>query len=279
VRFLLFDFFRFIIVNKTLIANLVIEMTAKLTSTIITFNEERNIGRCIDALLPISDEIIVLDSFSKDKTVEICREKGVAVLQRKWEGYASAKNYLNTLAKHEFIFSVDADEMPDKILQNAILDAKNEGFENQLYEVNRLTNYCGKWIRHSGWYPDVKPRIFPKGKSRWIGEFVHEELVVDGNPLPKLLEGHLLHYSYYSQEEHRERADKYSQLTAQKLFKKGKKVGFLKPYISAVGRFIAMYFIKLGFLDKKAGFTIARISAQSNIFKYKELRRLHREKI
>lgn len=251
-------------------------MEHQLTSTIITFNEERNIARCINALMPISDEIIVLDSFSTDKTIEICKAKGVRIEQREWKGYSNAKNYLNQLATHEYIFSVDADEAPDEKLQQQILEIKKKGFTG-VYSVNRLTNYCGKWIKHSGWYPDVKTRVFPKATSQWEGEYVHEELVVENNPEPIVLDGHLLHYSYYSQKEHRQRADKYSELTAIKMYKKGQRVGPLKPYISAVGRFIAMYFIKTGFLDGVAGFHIARISALSNIYKYKELIRLQNE--
>lgn len=251
-------------------------MEHKITSTIITFNEERNIERCIDALASVSDEIIVLDSYSTDRTIEICKSKNVRIEQREWKGYSNAKNYLNQLATHEYIFSVDADEAPDETLQAAILKIKKEGLIG-IYEVNRLTNYCGKWIKHSGWYPDVKTRIFPKSISNWEGAYVHEELVVEGNPVAKNLGGHLLHYSYYSQTEHRQRADKYSELTAIKMFKKGKRVGPLKPYVSALGRFVAMFFIKKGFLDGKEGFTIARISALSNIYKYKELRRIQHE--
>src|SRR5690554_1529655 len=198
-------------------------MKHQLTSTIITFNEERNIARCIDALMPISDEIIVLDSYSSDRTIEICKSKNVRIEQREWKGYSNAKNYLNQLATHEYIFSVDADEAPDETLQAAILRIKKEGLIG-IYEVNRLTNYCGKWIKHSGWYPDVKIRIFPKSISNWEGAYVHEELVVDGNPVAKNLSGHLLHYSYYSQTEHKQRADKYSELTAIKMFEKGKRV-------------------------------------------------------
>ncbi len=248
----------------------------KLSATIITLNEERNIGRCIDALLPVADEIIVLDSFSTDKTEEICRAKGVRFEQRTWEGYSASKNFLNGLATHPYIFSVDADEAPDEELIRSILREKEKCFIG-VYSVNRLTNYCGKWIKHLGWYPDIKTRIFPKEGSVWEGEYVHEELVVTGNPIPKLLEGHLLHYSYYNFIEHRSRADKYSLLTAQKFHAQRKRAGILKPYMSALGRFVSMYIIKKGFLDGKMGFKIAYISAQSNILKYKELIRLNRE--
>lgn len=251
-------------------------MNNKLSVTIITLNEARNIGRCIDAVKSLADEIIVLDSFSTDDTLEICKEKGVTVIQREWEGYSASKNYLNSLATHEYIFSIDADEAPDKKLQEAILKEKASGFSG-IYKVNRLTNYCGKWIKYSGWYPDIKIRIFPKKDSSWQGEFVHEELVLSADFKSKLLGGHLLHYSYYNYEEHRARADKYSKLTAQKMFKEGKSASILKPCLSGIGRFIAMYFLKKGFLDGKMGFKIALISAKSNVFKYKELIRLNRE--
>lgn len=251
-------------------------MTNKLSAVIITLNEERNIGRCIEALKDIADEVIVLDAFSTDNTVSICRELGARVEQREWKGYSDSKNYLNSLAAFEYIFSLDADEVVNGDLKNAILKEKQNGF-NGVYSVNRLTNYMGTWIKHSGWYPDVKIRIFPKNGSQWEGAFVHETLSVPKGSATKLLDGHLEHYSYYSFEDHRERADKYSILTAKKHFDAGKKASFFKPYLSAIGRFVGMYFFKLGFLDGKMGYHIARISALSNIVKYKELRRLNRE--
>ena len=253
-------------------------MESKLTATIITYNEESNIERCIKGLEAIADEIIVLDSFSTDATVAICKTQGVRVEQRKWEGYAASKNYLNSLASHPFIFSVDADEVPDSHLINSIQELKRKGFKtDEVYEVNRRTNYCGTWINHSGWYPDRKIRLFAFEIAKWEGNYVHEELKFLNSPKVVRLPGHLEHYSYYSQKEHRERADKYSVLTAQKMHQKGKKASLLKPYLSALGRFVSMYLIKKGFLDGKAGWQIACISAQSNVLKYKELRRLNRE--
>lgn len=246
-----------------------------LAVVIITLNEERNIRRCLNSIRNLADEIIVLDAFSSDQTVAICKELNVRVEQRDWEGYAASKNYLNSLVTAEYILSLDADEALSDDLYHEISKEKNKGFEGA-YAVNRMTNYMGKWIHHSGWFPDIKTRLFPKKGSYWSGEFVHEELVFPPCTI-KTFKGILEHYSYYSYEDHRARADKYSILTAQKFHAKGKKVGFLKPYISAFGRFIAMYFIKLGFLDGWKGFKIAQISAQSNILKYKELIRLNRE--
>lgn len=246
----------------------------KITATIITLNEERNIGRCIESIISVADEIIVLDSFSSDKTEEICQQYPVQFVQRKWEGYSESKNYLNSLANHSYILSVDADEALDEKLKANILSLKTNGLKD-VYSVNRLTNYCGRWIKHSGWYPDIKIRLFPKEGSNWNGAIVHEELEYPKNLKVIQLEGHLLHYSYYDFKDHRERADKYSKLTAFKMHQAGKKASVLKPYLSAIGRFVSMYIIKLGFLDGKMGFKIAQISAASNIYKYKELRRLN----
>jgi (heptosyl)LPS beta-1,4-glucosyltransferase len=247
----------------------------KLSVIIITLNEERNIARAIHSVKEIADEVIVVDSFSTDDTKKICEDEGVKFVEKEWEGYAKTKNYANSLASHEWIFSLDADEEVDEILKQAILSQKENGF-TCLYVVNRLSNYCGKWIKHSTWYPDKKTRIFPKSKTTWSGEYVHEELEFTEQMKEVELAGHLNHYTYYDYVDHRQRADKYSILTAKKLNNKGKKASALKPYISAFGRFITMFILNLGFLDGWAGFKIAQISAQSNVVKYKELRRLNK---
>lgn len=250
-------------------------MHQTLAVVIITLNEERNIGRCIAAVQSIADEIIVLDAFSTDRTEEICRSYGVRFEQRAWEGYSASKNYGNSLVSSDYILSLDADEVLSEGLITEIAAQKKNGLTGT-WSVNRLTNYCGKWIRHSGWFPDIKPRLFPKEGSRWDGVYVHEVLI--SPPSPEQVFEHVVeHYSYHSYADHRQRADKYSFLTAQKFHAAGKKAGPLKPWISAFGRFVTMYLLKLGFLDGWMGFKIASISAQSNVVKYKELRRLNRE--
>ncbi|ETW99318.1 MAG: hypothetical protein ETSY1_15440 [Candidatus Entotheonella factor] len=243
-----------------------------LSAVIITLNEERNIGRAIDSLREVVEEIIVVDSFSKDNTQEICQSKGVRFMQREWEGYAATKNFANTLASYPYILSIDADEVISPELAVAIKQAKREGLTG-CYSFNRLTNYCGHWIRHSGWYPDEKVRMFPNSQVQWVGEYVHEKLDLGSLPVHKLT-GDLYHYSYHVPQDHRVRADQYSILTAKKLHAQGKTAGLAKPYLSAIGRFIRMYFFKLGLLDGAAGLRIAYISSLSNILKYKELRRL-----
>lgn len=247
-----------------------------ITAAIITFNEERNIERCIHSLKDCVDEMLVLDSFSTDDTVAICNKNNVRVIQREWLGYSNAKNYLNAHITTALIFSVDADEALSVDLQQEISQIRKEGKET-FYAVNRMTNYCGTWIYYSGWFPDVKVRISPRMETLWNGELVHEELLIPSGTNPIQLNGLLAHYSYYSKEEHRERADKYSRLTAIKYFEQGKKASFLKPYLSGIIRFLKMYIWQKGFLDGKSGWLIAKISAQSNRYKYKELRRLVNE--
>ncbi len=248
-------------------------MPSQLTAILITLNEERNIGRAIASLQGVADEVIVVDSFSADKTPEIVRSSGAKLVQKEWMGYSATKNFANSLATHSYILSIDADEALNEELKKNIIALKKNGL-NGVYSANRMTNYLGKWIRHSGWYPDWKVRIFPKAETKWVGEFVHEELEFSTPQKVTRLGGILEHYSYYSYADHRARADKYSLLTAKKMCAAGKSAGVLEPYISAAGRFVAMYFIKLGFLDGWKGFKIAQISAASNILKYKELRRL-----
>ena len=248
----------------------------KLSVVIITLNEERNISRAIQSVQSVADEVIVVDSFSTDRTAEIVKELGATFIQKEWAGYSETKNYANLQAKYEYILSLDADEALDAELKDQIAKVKAQGFTGT-YSVNRLTNYCGKWIRHSGWYPDRKIRIFPKSSTKWIGAYVHEELEFEEELPNTELGGHLEHYSYYDYIDHRLRADKYSVLTATKLHEKGEKAGILRPWISATGRFVSMYILKLGFLDGWMGFKIAQISAQSNVLKYRELRRLNRE--
>ncbi|MFK8036647.1 MAG: glycosyltransferase family 2 protein [Crocinitomicaceae bacterium] len=247
-----------------------------LSVVIITFNEARNIERAIKSVINISDDIIIVDSYSTDETKSICQKFNVTFIQRKWEGYSQQKNFANSLAKHSYILSLDADESLDNKLENEIQNLKKNGFKG-VYVLNRLVNYCGQWIKHSTWYPDKKIRIFPKDTSQWSGQLVHEELEIDQSLEVIELSGHLHHFTYYNYIEHRERADKYSNLTAIKMHQAGKKASIFKPYLSAFVRFISMFVIHLGFLDGFKGFKIAQISAYSNIYKYKRLRQLNSE--
>ena len=247
----------------------------RIAAAIITFNEEKNIERCINGLLSCVDEIVVLDSYSTDKTKEICQRYKVRFIQDKWEGYAQTKNKLNELIEADYIFSIDADEVPCKTLQSEILKIKQIDQDN-IYILNRITNYCGQWIRYCGWYPEHKMRIFPKSKARWKGEFVHEYLSFDESLDTIHLEGHLEHYSYYNKIEHEERSKKYALLGAQQYYEQGKKSYMFQSLISALAKYVNILILKKGILDGRKGFQIAKISAAANYLKYEELKKLNR---
>jgi glycosyltransferase involved in cell wall biosynthesis len=245
----------------------------KISAVIITFNEERNIERCLHSLKDVVDEIVVLDSFSSDKTEGICKKFSVKFHQRSWEGYSASKNFAGTLTENDFILSVDADEVLSSELRLSILSVKNDLQQKAVYKFNRLTNYCGEWIRHSGWYPDVKIRIFDKNLVRWEGE-IHERLMVPKAFKQIHLKGDLHHYSYYSVREHLKQTVRYSSLSAKELFDRKKKSSFLKLWAGPAIKFIKNYIFHLGFLDGYYGFLICKISAHGAYLKQKKLRKL-----
>jgi glycosyltransferase involved in cell wall biosynthesis len=245
----------------------------KLSAVIITKNEEKNIGRCIDSLATVADEIIIVDSFSTDGTESEVNKRGINLIQHEWMGYSETKNFANAMATGEFILSLDADEvLSEELIQSIDHFKKNPA---EAANVNRLTNYCGKWIKHSGWYPEYKTRIFKKGAAYWDGT-IHEELKFSSPPTKVLkLEGDLLHYSYPTVESHLKKMLPYAFLAAKKDFDKGKRYrllthGILKPF----WMFNRKYFFNLGFLDGFYGFVIAMISSFERLLRYVKFREL-----
>jgi len=245
-----------------------------LSVAIITLNEERNIGRCLQSVMGIADDIVVVDSGSTDRTEEICKEFGARFISQPWLGFVETKNFANSQAKYPDILSLDADEALSDKLRESILKIKKEE-SSAAYSMNRLTNYCGKWIRHCGWYPDRKTRIFNRDRARWTGMVIHETLTVDQGIEVKHLEGDLFHYSYYSVSGHIAQANRFTDLTAEEANRKGKKAGIAQVVFKPLVRFIRDYFFKLGFLDGYYGFIVCRISAQATFYKYIKLRQLN----
>lgn len=249
----------------------------ELSVVIITFNEERNIARCIDSVKEFADDIVVVDSFSTDKTQEICEEKNVRFVQHKFEGHIEQKNWAITQAKYPFIFSIDADEAPDEELKKSILKTKNNKTADG-YSMNRLTNYCGKWIMHCGWYPDKKLRLFDSAKGKWGGVNPHDICRMQKGSAIIHLKGNLLHYSYYSISDHILQANKFSDISAKGLFEKGENASCFKIYFSGKFKFFRDYILKLGFLDGYYGYVICKISAHAAFLKYAKLRQLKKSK-
>jgi len=229
---------------------------SKISAVIITKNEAMNIARCLKSLQTVVEEILVIDAFSTDATVTIAQELGAKVIQTEWEGYSQNKNYGNQLAKYDWILSVDADEVLSPELISSIRALKLE--KNHIYSINRLNNYCGQWIKYCSWHPDWNNRLFHRKTARWKGDFVHEKLVAHTTNGKNIrLKGLLYHYSYQNSTDHWRRIERYAQLSAQQLFQDGKKATFVKLWIAPIIRFIKTYFIKRGFLDGKAGWTIS----------------------
>lgn len=248
----------------------------KLSAVIITYNEEKNIERCIRSLLPVVDEVIVWDSFSSDSTKEICLSVGAKVFQETWSGFSESKNKANAKASGQYILSVDADEELSPELQSSILKIKSE-INKDAYALNRLTNYCGKWIRHSGWYPEYKIRLFKSDLAVWQGD-IHEELKFNYKPTIAKLQGDLLHYSYPTVEHYLQKIIQYNRIVAQKNFKRNSNPsliyhGVVKPAF----HFVKKYFFKLGFLDGYEGFVIAKMSAFGKFLNYITLKELTRK--
>ncbi|MBI1341964.1 MAG: glycosyltransferase [Terrimonas sp.] len=248
-----------------------------LSAVIITYNEERNIGRCIDSLKTIADDITVLDSFSHDSTEEICKQKGVRFFQHAFDGHIEQKNRAITYALYPHILSLDADEALDDTLCDAIRKVK-DNFNADGYTMNRLTNYCGHWVRHCGWYPDKKLRLWNSAKGKWTGTNPHDRYEMIPGATIDHLQGNILHYSYYSRNDHYKQVEYFTGIAANAYYREGRRSGFIKMYLSPVIKFIRDFFIKLGFLDGKTGFTISRISAYATYLKYRKLHQLYKSK-
>lgn len=243
---------------------------------ICTKNEERNIKRCLDSVQNFADEIIIVDSKSSDQTAVICKAYGkVKFYESDWLGFSKTKNYANSLATQDYIFSLDADEAPTPECQKEILELKTN--LAGVYSINRMTNYCGKWIKHSGWLPDRHIRLFPKLGTSWTGD-IHETLKFDSNLKVRNIEGIVSHYSYYSIEEHWQRINTYSSLGALKYTHYSYPKLIFKMLINSKFRFIRHYILKLGFLDGFPGLVIASLSAFAVFLKFAKAYQLKKAK-
>lgn len=245
----------------------------KLTVAIITYNEENNIGRCISSVLPIADEILVVDSFSTDKTEEIATALGARFIKNTFYGHIEQKNFALKLSANDYVLSLDADEALSPELLEQIKLIKNN-FAKDGYRFNRLTNYNGYWVRHSGWYPDTKLRLVKKDKAQWGGENPHDILQMRANFEVGFLKGDLLHYSYDSIAAHVTQTDKFTTIAARAAFKQGKRSSVFKIITRPMFKFSRDYFFKRGFLDGRYGFIICCINSLYALLKYAKLHEL-----
>lgn len=241
----------------------------QISVVICTKNEERNILRCLEAAQSVADEIVVVDSFSSDRTPEICQQfSRVRFHQMQWQGFSKTKNQANELAQSEYILSLDADEVLSPEIQEEI--KKHKSSLNGVYTINRKTNYCGDWINHSGWFPDRHARLFPKNAATWSEDLVHEKLIFPDSTPIRALKGLVYHYSVNSQKEHLRKIETYSTLAASKLAQKNRMLLFVSMFTSPFFRFLRHYVLKLGFLDGRSGLIISAYSAYGVYLKYKK---------
>lgn len=195
----------------------------KLSVVIITLNEEKNIGRCMDSVKSIADEIVVVDSFSTDRTEEIVKSFGARFIQHHFLDYMDQHQFADQSATYDHILTLDADEELSEELISSIHIAKKY-WKCDAYFLNRMTNYCGRWIKHSGWYPDKKLRLYDRKKGKWIGRKVHERFTLIEGATTGHLKGDLKHYSFYTIEDHILQANKFSTLSAEALVERGKTI-------------------------------------------------------
>lgn len=232
-----------------------------LSTVMMVFNEEENIERCIRSVLPFSDEILVVDSFSTDNTVELAQQFGATVVQHHFEGYIEQKQYIINKAKFDLVFTIDADEEATQALQEEIFKIKQSKSRHH-YFVNRLNKIGKKWIQHGGWHPDWKLRLFYKNEVKVIGEQPHDEIIATVSKKSKKFKGKLLHYSDVGISDRIQTLNKHSSSAANSLFKKSKKTNSIKILVKPMFRFFSEYVIKLGFMDGRWGYFLAKSNAQ-----------------
>ncbi|MBZ5526453.1 MAG: glycosyltransferase family 2 protein [Acidobacteriia bacterium] len=245
-----------------------------ISACLITLNEEHNLPRALASLQGIVEEILVVDSGSTDRTVEIARAAGARVLSRAWSGYAEQKNYAAEQATHEWVLSLDADEELSTALQGALLKWKAGEPSAVVYEVSRRTWYLGAWIRHSGWYPDYQRRLFRRDAARFAG-LVHESLQpAQANARVGRLAGDLLHYTVRSFAEHEANVEHYTTLAAEQLYRAGRRKWRGAMRVAAPWAWLRSYVLQGGFLDGARGAMIARMAARGVRLKFAKLGRL-----
>ena len=241
----------------------------KISATIITNNDVDTIGRCIESVAPVADEIVVVDAFSTDGTVDVCRRHGCKVRQRRFDGYGAQKQYAVSLASNSYVLSIDADEYLDADLQQSIMQLKEQGLEHRIYSLSRLNFFGNRAIRHSGWWPDAQTRLFDRRYASWDLRNVHERVTFPSTLWPAPVKGLLMHNRCATAAQHRRKEASYAVLEARTLVDSGVKPSCIGAYIRAVAAFMRIYIFRLGFLDGTEGRNIASTAAAMQLVTYR----------
>lgn len=240
-----------------------------LSAVLITFNEERDLPHALASLESVADEIVVVDSSSTDRTVQIAQEAGARVIRRPFTNFADQKNFAASQASHDWILSVDADERLSEPLRASLIRWKQTQPESSAYRVARRTNYLGRWIGHSGWYPDYITRLYRRDRARFAGA-IHESVQADGGTFGRL-HGDLLHYSIRTLAEHYAKQDAFTTRAAEDLYARGRRSWRGAMWVATPWTFFNRLLLQLGFLDGYRGVLIAWTSARYVWLKYRKL--------
>lgn len=246
-----------------------------LSVIVITKNEGANIRACLDSVA-WADEIIVVDSGSTDETAAIARQMGARVYEHDWPGFGPQKNRALGYATKNWVLSLDADERVTPQLRSEIQAVMRNGGSADAYLVSRLSNYCGRFMRHSGWYPDLLPRLFKRGKARFSDDLVHEGLIVEGST--ERFDGLLLHYAFDDLEEVLHKVNQYSTAGAQMMQRRGRRASLFGAVLRGIWSFVRTYVVRGGFLDGREGFMLAVSNAEGTYYRYLKLMLLNRKR-
>ena len=238
----------------------------KISACIISFNEEDKIEDCLKSLLPVADEIVLVDSLSTDSTLQIAGQYTDRIFHQPFLGHIEQKNLAVSKASNDWILSLDCDERLDDELTAAILGVKDSLERHGAYRMARKTFYVYRWLNHC-WYPDIKTRLFNRNSSRWGGTNPHDHIITDGSNIVRL-KGDIYHYSFNSISEHLQTIDKFTEIGADELIRKQKSFNLLSPLTHASWTFIKLYILKRGFLDGFAGLTVSILSYMHVYIKY-----------
>ena len=251
-------------------------MVVKISAVVITLNEERNIKRCLDSLQGVADEIVVVDSYSTDRTEEICRSYNTIFIKHKFNGMIEQKNWAILHTTFPYILSLDADEALSDELRSSILQVK-ENWSHDGYLFARLNNYCGQWIHHTSWYPSRKLRLWDSRMGRFGGNNPHDRYILKQGASSTVMHGDLLHYSYYTISGHLQQINSFSTIVARSYYDRGKRAGFFSFTVRPLWRFLKDFIFLRGFMDGFYGFVVSVNSAHEVFLKYVKLRNLQME--
>lgn len=229
----------------------------KISATILTYNEGRRIEACLQSLRDIADEIIVVDSYSTDNTLDICRRYGCKISQRRLAGFGAQRQYATSLTTHSYVLAVDADEVLSPALRQSLMMLKSEKIGHRVYAVSRLNFFCGYAVKHCGWYPDLQIRLFDKRYANWNLRDVHERVIFRDSVRPQRLRGDLLHYRCDTVEEYTVKQLQLAEIKANVLAADDSAISPITPKIKAVKAFLSMYIGSAGFLDGHVGLAIS----------------------